>query len=152
MLFRSSGQSIRNWVVRADRKEGLREEKSVAVTLPEHDELIPLLGAFFLCELGGACIRRKALRFSALRCYGAGAVSRQDVHRAHREMIRIWGQVLSFASCPAINLLILDTDRPVACAMAVWVWPRSTYARMIAASCAPFAQLHAINPPIVRPG
>ena len=40
--FEPSGQSIRNWVVRADRKEGLREEKSVAVTLPEHDELIRL--------------------------------------------------------------------------------------------------------------
>jgi transposase len=40
--FEPSSQSIRNWVARADRKEGLREEKSVAVTLPERDELIRL--------------------------------------------------------------------------------------------------------------
>jgi transposase len=40
--FEPSSQSIRNWVARADRKEGLREEKSIAVTLPERDELIRL--------------------------------------------------------------------------------------------------------------
>ena len=40
--FEPSSQSIRNWVACADRKEGLREEKSVAVTRPERDELIRL--------------------------------------------------------------------------------------------------------------
>jgi transposase len=40
--FEPSSQSIRNWVAGADRKEGLREEKSVAVTLTEREELIRL--------------------------------------------------------------------------------------------------------------
>ena len=40
--FEPTSQSIRNWVARADRKEGLREEKSSAVALPEHDELVRL--------------------------------------------------------------------------------------------------------------
>jgi len=40
--FEPTSQSIRNWVARADRKEGLREEKSSALALPERDELIRL--------------------------------------------------------------------------------------------------------------
>jgi transposase len=38
--FEPTSQPIRKWDARADRKEGLREERSVAVTLPERDELI----------------------------------------------------------------------------------------------------------------
>jgi transposase len=41
-LFEPTAQSIRNWVAQADRKEGLREEKSAAVAAPEQDELIRL--------------------------------------------------------------------------------------------------------------
>ena len=40
--FEPSGQSIRNWVARADRKVGLREEKAAAAAFPERDELIRL--------------------------------------------------------------------------------------------------------------
>ena len=40
--FEPSGQSIRNWIARADRREGLREEKAAAAAFPERDELIRL--------------------------------------------------------------------------------------------------------------
>ena len=40
--FEPTSQSIRNWVARAERKEGLREEKNSLVALPERDELIRL--------------------------------------------------------------------------------------------------------------
>ena len=40
--FEPTSQSIRNWVSRADRQEGLWEEKGSAVTPPERDELVRL--------------------------------------------------------------------------------------------------------------
>ncbi len=40
--FEPTAQSIRNWVARADRKEGLREETGAAAAFPERDELIRL--------------------------------------------------------------------------------------------------------------
>jgi transposase len=40
--FEPTSQSIRNWVMRADRQEGRREEKGGITTFAERDELIRL--------------------------------------------------------------------------------------------------------------
>ena len=40
--FEPTSQSIRNWVARADRQAGHREEKGDATTFAERDELIRL--------------------------------------------------------------------------------------------------------------
>ena len=40
--FEPTSQSIRNWVVQADRQEGRREEKGDGMTAAERDELVRL--------------------------------------------------------------------------------------------------------------
>jgi len=40
--FEPTGQSIRNWIMQADRQEGLREEKTEALSPAERDELARL--------------------------------------------------------------------------------------------------------------